>query len=415
MKIIPTVFEQDIQEIEKRIKLIEDVADLIEIDIADGELVNGETYLDLDKMAQIDTPIAFGVHLMTSEPQEYLKERVEKVTRISTQVESKVNIEKFIKRAKELGYRVGLSLNPETEVTQVEPYLNDIDYLQLMSVTPGGKGRSFNEDILLKIKTFKNVHPNIPVQVDGGIKEHILPQLLNIGVDNVVMNTALFDSENPKETLTRLKNQFEGQKMQDTPANNTQINSLADAVGARKIKKIAFLGGADWQEDSQVYKDTFAVAKLLAENGYEIVNGGGPGVMRASTKGGHAGGGKVLAITYHPNKPKAHFEGVDPENDFDEEVYTLDYFDRTKVMLQNSEVHIIFQGATGTISEFGMTWASSRIHEGNHKPIVVYGDFWNTIIDCFSKTMNLRDGEADLLKICTTPEEVLDYIQGLEK
>lgn len=182
----------------------------------------------------------------------------------------------------------------------------------------------------------------------------------------------------------------------------------------RKINKIAFLGGADWKNENEVYQAAFETAKLLAENGHEIVNGGGPGVMRASTEGAHAGGGKALAITYHPSKPKKNYEGIDPKNNFDEEVITLDYFDRTKLMLQNSDLHIVFKGATGTISEFGMTWASSRIHEGNHKPIVLFGSFWNGLIDCISKTMNIRKGEPNLLKILETPEEVLEYVKSLE-
>lgn len=182
-----------------------------------------------------------------------------------------------------------------------------------------------------------------------------------------------------------------------------------------KLKKIAFLGGADWKEGDSVFEDTRLTAKLLAENGYEILNGGGPGVMRASTIGAHQGGGKVLAITYHPNKIKKHYEGVDPENKFDEEILTLDYFDRTKVMLQNADMHIVFNGATGTISELGMTWASSRIHEGNNKPIVLFGKFWKNILDSLKENMIIRPGEIELMEICNTPEEVLAYIKKLEQ
>jgi len=182
----------------------------------------------------------------------------------------------------------------------------------------------------------------------------------------------------------------------------------------KKIDRVAFLGGSSWDKDSQVYKDAYETAKLLAENGYEILNGGGPGVMRASTDGAHEGGQRAIAVTYHPNKKKKNYEGVDSLNTFDEEIVTLDYFDRTKVMLQNSDVHVIFKGSTGTISEFGMTWASSRIHEGNHRPIILFGEFWQEIIDVFKKTMLMRTGETELLHICTTPQEVLEHILSLE-
>jgi len=181
-----------------------------------------------------------------------------------------------------------------------------------------------------------------------------------------------------------------------------------------KFKKVAFLGGAAWTEEEQPYKDAYDVAKILAENGYEILNGGGPGVMRASTQGAKAGNGKSLIITYHPHKTKRHYEGTDPLNEADDEIYTLDYFDRTKVLLQNTDVHIVFKGSLGTLSEFGMSWISSWIHEPNSKPIIMYGEFWKEILEVLVKNLRIQNDERDLLKVLTTPQEVLEYLTNLE-
>lgn len=135
--------------------------------------------------------------------------------------------------------------------------------------------------------------------------------------------------------------------------------------------------------------------------------------MRASTMGARMGGGKTLAITYHPNKPKRHYEGVDPNNKADEEIVTLDYFDRTKVMLQNSDVHIVFKGSLGTLSEFGMTWISSWIHEPNHKPIILFGDFWREIIKTLKQEMIIKEEEIALLNFCSSAKEVLDLLDSI--
>jgi len=181
-----------------------------------------------------------------------------------------------------------------------------------------------------------------------------------------------------------------------------------------RFKKIAFLGGAGWTEEEEPYKDSFNVAKILAENGYLIINGGGPGVMRASTKGAQAGKGKSLIVTYNPSKSKRHYEGTDPLNNADSQIITLDYFDRTKVLLQNSDVHIIFKGSLGTLSEFGMSWISSWIHEPNNKPIIMYGEFWNEILNALVKNLRIVSDERDLLVVLKTPNEVLDYLTKLE-
>ena len=193
-----------------------------------------------------------------------------------------------------------------------------------------------------------------------------------------------------------------------------KVTTLSN-INNKKPLTICFLGGSAWTKDDQPYIDAFDTAKILAESGYTIVNGGGPGVMRASTKGTHAGNGKVLAITYHPGKPKRHYEGIDLENDFDMEVKTLDYFDRTKVMLQTTDIHIIFRGSIGTLSEFGMTWISSWIHEPNNKPIILFGNFWNNILDALQANLLIDKGEREMFKICTTSNEVLTYIKSLEK
>lgn len=135
--------------------------------------------------------------------------------------------------------------------------------------------------------------------------------------------------------------------------------------------------------------------------------------MKASTMGAKSAGGKTLAVTYHPNKPKRHYEGVDLTNLSDEEVFTLDYFDRTKVMLQNSDLHIVYNGSLGTLSELGMTWISSWIHEPNHKPIILFGDCWKEVVTTLKKCMLITDQETDLIHFCDSPQEVLAYIHSL--
>src|SRR3989344_3085593 len=376
--IIPGILEKDYNEIVRKINLIDNEADVIQIDLVDGSSFEGETYTDINKLDEIDTDSSLEIHFLVKEPGKYLNKKFKRVGRVVSQIEAQ-NIEDFINNADKLGYEVGLSLGLDTPLTAILPYVGKIDYAQFMTVLPGGQGRDFHAEVLDKIRKFKKLYPKTRVQVDGGINNENLAEVIKAGADDVVIGSGIFG-----------------------------IKKIV-----RKINKIAFLGGASWKPTDEIYKEAYKISKMLAGAGYKIINGGGPGIMKASTIGAHDGGGKVLAVTYHPNKPKKNYEGTDPENKFGEEIYTIDYFDRTKVMLQNSDVHIIFNGSTGTISEFGMTWASSRIHEGNHKPIILYGVFWKEILDAFRKNMFLRPGEDHFLKICKTPQEVLDYIELL--
>jgi predicted Rossmann-fold nucleotide-binding protein len=84
-------------------------------------------------------------------------------------------------------------------------------------------------------------------------------------------------------------------------------------------------------------------------------------------------------------------------------------------MLQNTDVHIVFNGSLGTLSEFGMTWISSWIHEPDSKPIILFGNFWKDVIDVLGRHMIVEKAEKEMVVICTTPSEVLAYLERLER
>jgi uncharacterized protein (TIGR00730 family) len=181
-----------------------------------------------------------------------------------------------------------------------------------------------------------------------------------------------------------------------------------------KIHNVAFLGFADAKPGDKDYLAALETARVLAKAGYTIVDGGGPGIMRAATEGAHAAGGKAIGITYYPESREANFEGRDPENKFDEEIITDTYVERTLRIMSYSDVYIIFNGGTGTISEFGMAWGLARIHFGHHRPLILFGDFWHEIIEAIGKNMHLRPEELQVYHIVTTPEEALIKIKSLE-
>lgn len=182
-----------------------------------------------------------------------------------------------------------------------------------------------------------------------------------------------------------------------------------------KITSAAFLGGADFKPSNQTYKDAYKTAFWLSAHGLTVINGGGPGVMRASTEGAHEAKGKVIGVTYYPPYKHKYYEGRDPTNEFDEEIKTRNYFNRTKRMLEMADLHIVFKGGTGTISEFGMSWASSRIHYTHRKPIILFGEFWEEIIEAFQKYMYMREDEQTLYYIINTPKQVLQKVKDLQK
>ncbi len=183
---------------------------------------------------------------------------------------------------------------------------------------------------------------------------------------------------------------------------------------AHTIENVAIFGYADCQDNDKLCGSVATVTEKLAEAGYTVVDGGGPGVMRAATMGAKAAGGKVIGVTWYP-KDIDNFEGRDKNNHFDKEIKTNSYVERTLELMNQGQVYVIFNGGTGTISEFGMAWGLARLYFGHHKPLILYGKFWEEIIAAFKNHMLLRPEELRVYKIVDSPEEVLDAIKQFEK
>lgn len=181
----------------------------------------------------------------------------------------------------------------------------------------------------------------------------------------------------------------------------------------KKIKQISYFGFADAAPNDPLYKEAYECAKFLAKKGFVAINGGGPGVMRAVSEGAKAVGGKAIGVTFYP-EDITNYEGRDPENPMDEEVEAKNYLERTMKLLELGDAYVIFRGGTGTISEFGMAWGLARLYFGHHKPLILYGEFWNEIITDFKKNMRIRPEDLKVYKVVKTPLEAYKAITIFE-
>lgn len=180
------------------------------------------------------------------------------------------------------------------------------------------------------------------------------------------------------------------------------------------MRNVAFFGDANVSENDPIYKASFETAKILAENSYTIVDGGGPGVMRAATSGAQAADGPTLTVTFDPvNAPG--YEGRYLKNVPDKEIVTTNYVDRMFKLMEYGDIFVIFKGGSGTISEFGTAWVLAKLYYGHHKPFILYGNFWAEIIDTLRKHMNLDKKELSVFEIVDSPKEVLAAIEKFER
>ncbi|MDQ3008908.1 MAG: LOG family protein [bacterium] len=179
------------------------------------------------------------------------------------------------------------------------------------------------------------------------------------------------------------------------------------------IKYIALFGSADIDSQHPLYQETFKVARYLAYHDKVVVNGGGPGVMEAATAGAASVGGDTLAVTFYP-KDMPEFEGRSSGNNVKKEIKTANYIERMFGLMDNADAFICFQGGTGTLSEWATAWLLAHLYYGNHKPLILYGEFWHKVMEMVNENFFISDKEKNVYAIVKDEAELIEALDRFE-
>jgi len=184
----------------------------------------------------------------------------------------------------------------------------------------------------------------------------------------------------------------------------------------KKIKRVAFFGDADLKPTDPTFRLAEETAKILAESGYIIVNGGGPGVMLAATLGAKLAGGKAEVVVINQEDEPGNYEGTDSKNmgSADVKYQTGDINSRTKKLVEIADAFVIFKGGTGTLAEVGMVWELAKFEYGHHEPLIFVGREWSEVIKTIEEKMNFEEKEKRVVVTVDKPEEVLRALEPAE-
>jgi len=214
IKISPSILSADFSQLGNEIKRLEDGgADMIHVDVMDGHFVPNLTIgPPVIKALRNYTKLPFDVHLMIAPVHKYIKNYAEAGADIITiHPEATDNLKKSINHIKELGKKVGVSLNPNTKIDIIKEFLNEINLVLIMSVHPGFGGQKFMPEILQKIKELKKIKDqqnfNFDIEVDGGINFDNSKLAIEAGANILVSGTTIFKSNNGniKKNIDTLK------------------------------------------------------------------------------------------------------------------------------------------------------------------------------------------------------------------
>lgn len=181
--------------------------DYIHLDIMDGKFVSNKTDFNKDIIQILKKPL--DIHLMVNDVFNYINEYFSYNPEFITfHIEIEQDKQKIINYLKTKNIKVGLSLNPETKVDKLLPYLEYIDLVLVMSVEPGKGGQQFI-DITNKIKTLdelrKNNNYKYEIEVDGGINDINIELLKETNADIAVVGSFITNTNNYEHQINFLK------------------------------------------------------------------------------------------------------------------------------------------------------------------------------------------------------------------
>lgn len=197
--VIPGILEKEWAPIEERLLLVAPHAEWIQIDFADNTLVPNTTFMDFAKFAPANLlrqlkHLSFEAHLMVANPEKYIKPLADVgFKRVIAHVESH-DPRMFLEEAKHEQVEVGIAIDGPTDVEQVEPFLDQVDLVLIMTIEAGFSGQEFMLETVEKIKLIHQNFPDLPIEVDGGINQKTAKIATDAGATRLVSTSFLFNN-----------------------------------------------------------------------------------------------------------------------------------------------------------------------------------------------------------------------------
>ncbi len=190
------------------------------------------------------------------------------------------------------------------------------------------------------------------------------------------------------------------------------VNAL-DELNSLKVNCISIFGSARIKPDSAEYRDAEKIASLLAEAGYGVITGGGPGAMEAANKGASEADG--VSVGLHIKLP--HEQSC---NAFVRTRCNFRYFFIRKFMfVKYARAYVVMPGGMGTIDELSEAFVLAQTGRSRPFPIILYDSrFWSGFLEWLRKSMAqngyIREDEIEkLITVCDSPEEVVNFIRKI--
>jgi ribulose-phosphate 3-epimerase len=208
--VAPSILAADFSRLGDEIHRVEAAgADWIHCDIMDGHFVDNISFgPEIVGRVRGLTSLPLDVHLMIEHADHYvprfIKAGANSIT-VHVEPEAKHSVAETLQQIRDAGCRAGLALNPETSFDLIEPFLDKIDMLLVMTVHPGFGGQSFRADQMQKVKHARSLNGEIDIEVDGGVNVETARLSIENGANVLVAGTSIFHAKDYAKAIRELR------------------------------------------------------------------------------------------------------------------------------------------------------------------------------------------------------------------
>lgn len=219
-QVIPAIIPETKKQLEEEMNLVSGFAKVVQVDISDGVFTpvstwpyNGKDnqfFEDL-KSENVGWPkweeMEIELHLMVENPEDVLENWIHTgISAVVVHVEAIKDMQKIIDQCRTFEVALGLAIKPKTDIESLAPYVNEVDFIQVMGSDSLGKHEvELEKNAVLMIQELHNLYPERIIGIDIGVTEESAEMLVRAGATKLISGSAILHSDNPERVFNYLK------------------------------------------------------------------------------------------------------------------------------------------------------------------------------------------------------------------